>query len=140
MRRIVWKMAAVLALCVFVGCEKGKDDKNTKDAKGGKAVAKIVNTQCPFMGEAINDTITVAYKDGKVAFCCKECVPMWEKLSDKEKAEKLASPGKGKGGHDHGDHDHGKKGHDHDKDGHDHDKKGHDHDKKDHDHKEGKKG
>lgn len=119
MKSFLWNMAAVLALCVFVGCEKDAGDKTSKSSQGE---AKIVNTHCPIMGGKINEELTVAYKDGKVAFCCEKCDPAWAKLSDEEKAEALATKGQGKEGGD------------------DHDKDGHKHDKDDKEHKDEKKG
>lgn len=41
------------------------------------------------MGEDADPKITVDYKGGKVAFCCKDCIPEWNALSDAEKAAKL---------------------------------------------------
>ena len=53
------------------------------------ATGVIVNTKCPMMGEDIDPTLTVNYKGMRVAFCCKDCIPDWEKLSEAEKDAKL---------------------------------------------------
>jgi len=60
------------------------------------AAGGIVNTVCPIMGGKVNPKLTVAYKDGKVGFCCGGCVPKWNKLSDTAKATKLAAGAKKK--------------------------------------------
>ena len=74
--------------------ESGHDDHDKDHAPkkpGGAALeaAGIVNTKCPIMDEDVDPELTVAYKDKKVAFCCEECLPKWNALSDAEKAAKL---------------------------------------------------
>jgi hypothetical protein len=61
----------------------------------------VVNSVCPIMGgkfdpNKIKANLVVAYKDGKVGFCCAMCVPKWNKLSDTEKDKKLAALAKKK--------------------------------------------
>ena len=60
------------------------------------ASGRIVNSVCPIMGgkfdpDKIDPKLVVAYKDGKVGFCCAMCIPKWNKLSDAEKDKKLAA-------------------------------------------------
>ena len=51
----------------------------------------MVNTACPFTGGDVDAAQTVAYKSGTVGFCCGSCIGKWEKLTDEEKTQKLAS-------------------------------------------------
>jgi hypothetical protein len=58
------------------------------------APAQFANIKCPIMGSAIDPAkvtpaLTREFKGQKVAFCCGECPPQWDKLSDKEKQAKL---------------------------------------------------
>jgi hypothetical protein len=94
--------AAVIAL----------DAGNTSDAKKEIEKAKMmlkdmhmaqkkcmekmptVNDRCPISGEKIDmmntpENQTLMYKSQKVGFCCTKCPVAWEKLTDKEKSEKL---------------------------------------------------
>ncbi len=55
---------------------------------------KFVNSKCPIWGTPIKpDEVTKdlirEYKSQKVAFCCANCLPAWDKLTDAEKNEKL---------------------------------------------------
>ena len=65
------------------------------EAIGKQIKPKFVNSKCPIWGTPIEpDKVTKDlirdYKDQKVAFCCKECPPVWDKLTDAEKDAKLA--------------------------------------------------
>ncbi len=59
------------------------------------AKPRFVNTKCPIFQTPIEpDKITKElireYKGQKVAFCCNDCLPIWDKLSDAKKDAKLA--------------------------------------------------
>ena len=59
-----------------------------------KAQAKVVNVRCPISGKKINrakvpDSLIREYKGQKVGFCCPNCPPEWDKLTDAEKDAKL---------------------------------------------------
>lgn len=62
----------------------------------GKLVRpRFANDRCPIMGSTINpDKVSKDlirdYKGQKVAFCCQGCPAQWDKLSDSQKAAKLA--------------------------------------------------
>ncbi len=65
------------------------------EAIGKHIKPKFVNSKCPIWGAPIEpDKVTKdlvrEYKGQKVAFCCKECPPEWDKLTDAEKDAKLA--------------------------------------------------
>jgi len=54
------------------------------------------NTVCPIMGSKINakrvtPALVRTYKGHKVAFCCGGCPAAWDRLSDDQKAAKLAN-------------------------------------------------
>ena len=54
----------------------------------------VINDRCPITGKKIDimntpEHLTALYNGKKVGFCCPACPPMWEKLTEKEKAEKL---------------------------------------------------
>lgn len=74
-----------------------------------------VNQLCPIMGSAVTEDGGTTEFDGKlVGFCCPSCDGKWSKLSDTNKAAKLAAAdtieeahhGHGHGGHDDHDHEH----------------------------------
>ena len=55
----------------------------------------VVNPMCPIMGGKINSaevpaSLTRDFAGQRVGFCCADCPPEWDKLSDPEKTEKLA--------------------------------------------------
>lgn len=55
----------------------------------------IANDRCPIMNSAINPAQTTAaltrvFQGKTVAFCCAGCPAAWDKLTDAQKAEKLA--------------------------------------------------
>ena len=67
--------------------------KPVGDARGKIAV---VNAKCPVMpahavaGKMASPECVVEYKGKKVGFCCDDCVPQWEAMSEAEKAAALA--------------------------------------------------
>ncbi len=70
----------------------GDNEKDHSPEKPGEAAleaAGIVNKKCPIMDDDVDPEFTVAYKGKKVAFCCEDCIPKWNALSDAEKAAKL---------------------------------------------------
>ena len=76
--------------------EKAKMMLNEMSVSQKKCVANMptVNDHCPISGKKIDmmntpENLTTIYKGQKVGFCCPACPPAWDKLSDKEKTEKL---------------------------------------------------
>lgn len=53
------------------------------------AAPGVLNSTCPFSGEAVDNNITTDYQGGKVAFCCNGCKGKWEKANDQAKAEMM---------------------------------------------------
>jgi hypothetical protein len=96
-----------------------------------------VNQLCPIMGSPVAEDGGTVEFDGKlVGFCCPSCDGKWNKLSNTDKAAKLASADEAHGGHDHGGHEHGDHEHgDHEHGDHEHGDHEHgDHDPADKDH------
>jgi hypothetical protein len=95
------------ALTFAVGC--GGPVAEEADQMEENPEVVMVNTVCPIMGDAVMDKFTTTWNGKTIGFCCIECEPKWNELSDEEKSEKLASAGKeADGENDKGD---GHKGH-----------------------------
>lgn len=85
------KKLATLALAslVLVGCAQNKQQAAAKPA--ANASMGIVNSKCPMMPEhAAGSSVTVDYNGQKVGLCCKGCISGWNKLTEAEKADRLA--------------------------------------------------
>ena len=95
------KVLSVALIVVFavglIGCKKPAATK-----KGGEATTKpaatvaTVNAKCPMMGNKFNSAkvpldLVRDFAGQKVGFCCAMCLPKWDKLSDVDKAAKLAT-------------------------------------------------
>lgn len=87
-----------VALCSLAGCASSgsKSEAECKPADpNAKPVANIVNTACPVMPQdAIDPTVTVAYKGQTVGFCCHDCIEKWEKMPDSKRDALLAQVAK----------------------------------------------
>jgi hypothetical protein len=100
------------AIAALDNAVKALDAGNTADAKKEIETAKkllkevhmmqkkcmeimpTANDHCPISGEKIDmmktpANLTTMYKGKKVGFCCPNCPPAWEKLTDAEKDAKL---------------------------------------------------
>ncbi len=80
------------------------------EAIGKHIKPKFVNSKCPIWEIPIEpDKVTKDlirdYKGQKVAFCCADCPPKWDKLSDAQRDAKLAKA-KPKTAKNHSDHKH----------------------------------
>ena len=99
MRYGVTLFMLLAAMLVASGCSQ--PDSST-------AVSGPVNAHCPIMGhEVADDGGSTTWNGQSIAFCCEDCLPKWNALSDDDKATKLA--GAGQESDDHGEHE----GHDH---------------------------
>ena len=104
------QLASILsALTYVVGCGSPVAEQNQTEPA---PTVVLANTVCPIMGDAVDEKLTTIWNGKTIGFCCAECLPEWNKLSDDEKSEKLASAGT----ESHGDHDHGEHTHDDHKD------------------------
>ena len=97
------QLASMLSALTFaVGCGSPVAEQDQME-EAPEVV--MVNTICPIMGEAVMEEHTTTWNGKTIGFCCMECQPEWDKLSDDEKTDKLASAGKEAHG-DHGEHKH----------------------------------
>ena len=93
------KMISVLALfgiaLVLTGCTSSTPTE---------PVAAPVNANCPIMGGKVTeDGGRVDWNGQTVGFCCPECIPEWNELTDEEKATKLAGADNSNADDDHSD-------------------------------------
>jgi hypothetical protein len=87
--RLAFAAIALASLALVGGCKSNA--KKTETASASPASMGMLNTKCPLMPDhPIDPTVTTAYGEGKVGFCCKGCVPQWNKLTDEQKAARLA--------------------------------------------------
>jgi hypothetical protein len=102
MRKLTWIAAAgaVLFLGFPLIAVGGCEGKTAEPAGGEKAAvsAEFVNTHCPIVSSKIDPDkvtpeLTREFQGKKVAFCCAGCPAQWDKLSEEEKAAKLAHAG-----------------------------------------------
>jgi hypothetical protein len=103
-----WQNLALLAGVLGLGCSATHETPTGSSSKAG-AVA-LANKMCPIMGHEVDVALTKTWNDRTVAFCCEECIPKWNELSDEDRTEKLASANDSTRRHH--SHDHGS-GHDH---------------------------
>jgi len=73
-------------LFMVAGCSEQKMEKSN---------SAVVNTKCPMMGGKVDpkkvpEKLVRKFKDQAVGFCCAGCPEKWDKLSDEDKAKKLA--------------------------------------------------
>lgn len=83
---------AMIAGLLAGGCQQEKKTETAaSNASAQPASMGVLNSKCPLMPDhPIDQAVTVAYGEGKVAFCCKGCIPQWNKLTDEQKAARLA--------------------------------------------------
>ncbi len=78
------------SLAILGGCKK-KEEPTPPEGD----LVTYANTKCPIMGsvikpEKVTTALTKDFKGSKVALCCAACPAKWDKLSDEDKATKLA--------------------------------------------------
>jgi hypothetical protein len=95
-RAILSVVAMIMAagLGVALAADEGKAPASAPTATA--PAAKAVNTVCPIEGGKVDPAkvpaeLTREFKGQKVGFCCPDCLPVWDKLSDAEKEAKLAA-------------------------------------------------
>ncbi len=79
---------AVLGMVAYVALAGEAKPPTTQPA------AKAVNVKCPITGNPIDPAkltkdVTREFKGRLVGFCCPNCPPVWDKLTDAEKEAKL---------------------------------------------------
>ena len=93
-----------IVLISVAGCSES--DTESSNPPAVDITLTPVNQLCPIMGSAVTEDGGTVEFDGKlIGFCCPSCDGKWSKLSDTDKAAKLAAA---HDGHDHDtDHEHG---------------------------------
>ena len=99
-RRLAMPAAFLLACVLVVGltaCSEKDNKTPAESSAGGDSAQSVacVNGTCPMMGSKIDPakvpvSLTRDFYGQKVGFCCGDCLPAWDKLTDNEKAAKLA--------------------------------------------------
>ena len=86
-------LPALAAVVLFLGsCNKEAKTEPNKTTPAAKASMGIVNSKCPMKGEPVDkDDPTIDYHGQKVAFCCSGCLSKFNKLTDEQKAAKIAA-------------------------------------------------
>ncbi len=91
MRNLLMSAAAVVA-GMLAGCQSGSnaaDESMCLERKPGTIVT--VNEYCAVVpADPVDPTVVAEWKGQKVGFCCKGCLPKWEKMSEAEKDAALA--------------------------------------------------
>lgn len=83
--------APILLGAVLFGCDQSETSNGDAHSSGTHLSSNPVNEVCPIMGGSIiSDGGNIEWNGKLVGFCCPECKPKWKKLSEAEKAEKLA--------------------------------------------------
>lgn len=79
-------VAAALAL---TGCQNKKTAAaDTKTAK--PAAMGVMNTKCPYSGNAVKEGVTADYNGAKVGFCCAGCQGKFAAMDDAGKKALMA--------------------------------------------------
>ena len=81
MLRSLVVVSAAATMLALGACHGGQKDAG--------ASAGLMNSKCPFSGEAVDANVTTDYQGGKVGFCCNGCKGEWEKAGDDAKAAML---------------------------------------------------
>ena len=87
-------VSAALLLAAFVGCSSNSQSPQNDAATAESVEVTLVNSVCPMMGGPVDKAVTVEWNGKTVGFCCADCIPGWNKLSEEEKVAKLASADK----------------------------------------------
>ncbi len=87
-----------IMLAVLIGCGESQPATSTvATTEAAEPAVEVANTVCPIMGNEIDLTAVsaetlVEWNGKKVAFCCPPCNDEWVKLTDAERADRLANP------------------------------------------------
>jgi hypothetical protein len=90
---IVLAFALVIAGC---GSKTAVTDENAPVVDEANSINSVTtvsfaNEKCPIMGGKPDPELVVQWDGKTIGFCCDGCPQKWEKLSDEEKAAKLAA-------------------------------------------------
>lgn len=68
--------------------------KSTEGDSMDSAGMQTANTMCPMMPDhEVDPEVTTTYEGQTVGFCCSDCVPKWNALSDEQKEARLNAVG-----------------------------------------------
>jgi len=82
---------AIALFAVATGCSQKSSTSEGGDSAVATPAVTLVNSVCPMKGEPVDKTVTVEWNGKTVGFCCADCIPGWNELSDEEKEAKLAA-------------------------------------------------
>jgi len=83
-------VVAAAGSLALVGCGKKESETAATEGDATTVVKAGFNSVCPISGDEIGESTTRVEFGGKtVALCCDDCVAMWEKLTDEERAGKI---------------------------------------------------
>jgi hypothetical protein len=82
---------ASLAVLTALGCTQSSPAPEESATDSTSPAVTLVNAKCPIMGFDVDEEVTVEWNGKTVGFCCAECIPKWNELSEEEKGEKLAA-------------------------------------------------
>jgi hypothetical protein len=85
------RLALFLTALAFVACQSTQDadEPMCKLRKPGTIVS--VNEYCAIvLDDPVDPNIVVDWKGQKVSFCCKGCLPKWDKLTESERDAAVA--------------------------------------------------
>ena len=114
-RKLFGKSILGFGILAVAGCGAPPTDavSDAQAPEGGQIV--LANMICPIMGGNADEKVITDWNEKTIGFCCAECIPKWNKLTDEQKGQKLAeartkegSDDAGEKGHDHDDNDHDK--------------------------------
>jgi hypothetical protein len=86
------KWLPLLAVLMWAMVSCSHDHSTPVAADPNTLAVKVVNAKCPIQGETLGQvpqSLTRQFQGKTVGFCCDMCPPVWDKLSDEEKASKL---------------------------------------------------
>lgn len=77
-------------LSIVIGCADSGSPITDKAASPAATVT-LANAVCPMMDDVAKEDITVEWNGKTVGFCCRDCIPEWNSLTEEEKTAKFAA-------------------------------------------------
>lgn len=97
---------SLMFLALAVGCSEQADPNAGSSTE--QAIASPVNPYCPITDSPVASDVTTEWGGKTIGFCCADCIPTWDELSEEQKQAKLDAAmqpnaeSAGHGGHQHG--------------------------------------
>ena len=75
----------------LAGCADSEQPAETTTVQPAPAMTEtsLANEVCPIMGGAAKPSVTATWQGKTIGFCCEECIPEWNSLTDEQKEAKL---------------------------------------------------